>query len=146
MSGATGMQVGVAVAGWRGVLTEPAGQMVWACPHSHPTVTEARQCATRECATPGRGALGWRLRQLRHAAGLSQGQVAEALEWSTSKVSRIEHDRSLPTPRDVRDLTDLYQANPSQRDELLTAARHARAAGSTRHRRRPHDADEDGAR
>lgn len=131
-----GLHATVAVAGWRGVLTDPAGQPVWTCRHTHPTAPEARQCAQRERDVPGLADLGFRLRQLRQAAGLSQAQVAAALECSTSTVSRIETGTVLPTTRDVRDLADLYRADPRERDQLLTAARAGRAARAAWARRR----------
>jgi DNA-binding XRE family transcriptional regulator len=132
--GRDGVHATVAVAGWRGVLTDPTGRTVWTCRHTHLTVPEARECAQRERDVPGLGDLGFRLRQLRQAAGLSQQQAAAALECSTSKVSRIETGETLPTPRDVRDLAGLYGADPPERDALLTAARAARAAWATRRR------------
>jgi len=143
-----GLHVRVAVAGYRGVLADAAGRTVWTCRHAHPTVGQARVCAERERDVPGLSDLGFRLRQLRRAAGLSQQQVAAALECSTSKVSRIETGEILPTTRDVRDLADLYQADPQQRDALVAAARvarPARAAWMLRRQRQRHD-DQDGAR
>jgi DNA-binding XRE family transcriptional regulator len=130
----TGLAVTVAAAGWRGVLTDPAGRTVWTCRHPHPTVDQARQCAQREREVPGLGDLGVRLRQLRQAAGLSQQQAAVELDCSDSKVSRIETGQTLATPRDVRDLAALYQATPQDRDALVAAARAARVAWATRGR------------
>jgi len=114
-----GLHIKVGVAGWRGVLADPAGRTVWTCRHTHLTVAQARECAEQERDVPGLVELGFRLRQLREAAGLSQAQVAAALECSTSKVSRIETGEVLATPRDVRDLADLYRADPQQRDTLV---------------------------
>ena len=48
------------------------------------------------------------LRGLRTARGLTVEQVAERLMFSMSKLSRMETGRSVATPRDVRDLCDLY--------------------------------------
>jgi DNA-binding XRE family transcriptional regulator len=143
-----GLRVKVAVAGWRGVLADAAGRTVWTCRHSHPTVPEARVCAERERDVPGLNDLGYRLRQLRQAAGLSQQRVAAALECSNSKVSRIETGEVLPITRDIRDLADLYRADPQQRDALVAAARPARPARTAwmlRRQRQLHD-DQDGAR
>ncbi len=123
-----GLHVKVDVAGWRGVLADPAGRTVWTCRHSHLTVAQARVCAERERDVPGLADLGYRLRQLRQAAGLSQQQVADALECSTSKVSRIETGEGLASARDIRDLAELYRADPTERDALVTAARAARPA------------------
>jgi transcriptional regulator with XRE-family HTH domain len=78
-----------------------------------------RASAERERQVPGLADLGFRLRELREAAGLSQAQVAQELECSDSKVSRIETGEVLPTPRDVRDLASLYRVAPAERDALV---------------------------
>jgi ribosome-binding protein aMBF1 (putative translation factor) len=143
-----GLRVTVAVAGWRGVLADASGRAVWTCRHTHPTRRQARVCAERERDVPGLADLGHRLRQLRHAARLSQKHVAEALECSTSKVSRIETGEVLPTTRDIRDLAELYRADPRERDALVAAARAARPARTAwmlRRQRQLHH-DQDGAR
>lgn len=49
-----------------------------------------------------REALGWRLRELRHEAGLTGYVLAERLEWPQSKVSKIETGRQTPTESDIR--------------------------------------------
>jgi DNA-binding XRE family transcriptional regulator len=143
-----GLHVTVAVAGYRGVLADAAGQTVWTCRHAHPTRGQPRVCAERERDVPGLADLGYRLRQLRQAAHLSQQHVAAALECSTSKVSRIETGEVLPTTRDIRDLAELYRADPRERDALVAAARAARPARTAwllrRQRQRHHD--QDGAR
>jgi ribosome-binding protein aMBF1 (putative translation factor) len=122
------LQVTVAPAGWPGVLIRPDGHTVWTCRHSHPSTLEARQCAERERQLPGLTDLGFRLRALREAAGLSQAQAAAALECSDSKVSRIETGEVLASTRDVRGLASLYRVAPAERDQLVTAARKGRAA------------------
>jgi transcriptional regulator with XRE-family HTH domain len=144
-----GLHVKVAVAGYRGVLADAAGRTAWTCRHTHLTTPEARQCAVRERDVPGLADLGYRLRQLRQTAGLSKRRVAAALECSTSKVSRIETGEILPSTRDVRDLAELYRADPQQRVALMTAAREgriARAAWAERRRQERQDHDQDGAR
>jgi transcriptional regulator with XRE-family HTH domain len=148
-----GLQVRVGVAGWRGILADPDGRTVWTCPHRHPSVPEASQCAERELQVPGLGHLGARLRQLRQAAGLSQQQAAQALECSTSTVSRLESGQVRASARAVRDLAVLYRADPSERDRLVTVARAGRAAraawsGRRREHREDHPQaqDRDGAR
>jgi transcriptional regulator with XRE-family HTH domain len=73
--------------------------------------------------------MGIELRRLREAAGLTIDQVAEHLECSLSKISRIEKGQVRTTTRDVRDLLELYQAPDEQRDELIQLAREARQAG-----------------
>jgi len=49
-----------------------------------------------------RNELGARLRELRRAAGLNGQQLADALSWPPSKVSKIEHGKQTPTDDDVR--------------------------------------------
>jgi transcriptional regulator with XRE-family HTH domain len=63
---------------------------------------------------------------LRDGAGLTIEQVAEALECSHSKISRIETAQVSPTPRDVRDMVELYGVADDQRGELIALARQAR--------------------
>lgn len=69
------------------------------------------------------------LRRLREAAGLTLERVAEDLEVSDSKISRIETGRVAASPRDVRDMLDLYKITGEQREELLEITRHARQKG-----------------
>jgi transcriptional regulator with XRE-family HTH domain len=69
------------------------------------------------------------LRRLREAAGLTINQVAEALECSSSKISRIETEQVSATPRDVRDMLSLYGVEGQQRDALLQVSREARQKG-----------------
>jgi len=66
------------------------------------------------------------LRRLREAAGLTIEEVAEKLECSASKVSRIETGRVGAGPRDVRDMLGLYGVDSAQVDELVQLAREAR--------------------
>jgi transcriptional regulator with XRE-family HTH domain len=49
-----------------------------------------------------RTALGRRLRDLRQRAGLSGRQLAQALSWPASKVSKLENGRQTPSDDDVR--------------------------------------------
>ncbi len=56
-------------------------------------------------------------------------EVAEHLECSTSKISRIETGRVSVSPRDVRDMLDLYGVPGPQRDSLLQLARESRQKG-----------------
>ncbi len=73
--------------------------------------------------------LGAELRRLREGAGLTIEQVAERLECSISKLSRIETAQVRPTPRDVRDLLDVYGVEDDMREALLQIAREARQRG-----------------
>ena len=52
-----------------------------------------------------RSALGKRLRELRTAAGVTGRQLAEALAWPASKVSKLENGRQTPTTQDIQDWT-----------------------------------------
>lgn len=64
--------------------------------------------------------LGDLLRRLRQSQGLTLAAVAESLEFSESKMSRIEGGRSKISPQDVRRLLDLYEVrNPKQRKYLI---------------------------
>lgn len=72
---------------------------------------------------------GARLRQLREAAGKSLADVAAYLECSAAKVSRIENGRLLARIPDVRNMLDLFEADPSVRDELLALVRESRERG-----------------
>lgn len=73
--------------------------------------------------------LGAELRHIREQAGLTIEEVAGRLECSDSKVSRIETGQVSATPRDVRDMLDLYKVDREQRDALVQIAREARHRG-----------------
>ena len=66
------------------------------------------------------------LRRLREAADLTIEDVAERLECSASKISRIETGRVGVTPRDVRDMLSAYGADPATAEGLVQLARDAR--------------------
>ncbi|MCP2337452.1 helix-turn-helix domain-containing protein [Actinomadura rupiterrae] len=71
--------------------------------------------------------LGSRLRRLRTESGRSLEEVAEALLCSLSKVSRMETGQRVATPRDIRDLCQLYElTDAGTRDELMELSREAR--------------------
>jgi transcriptional regulator with XRE-family HTH domain len=76
--------------------------------------------------TVRRRRLASELRGLREIAGMTIEQVAERMEVSSSKISRIETARGGTPPRDVRDLLDIYGVTGEQRQTLLTIAREAR--------------------
>ncbi|MEU8232439.1 helix-turn-helix transcriptional regulator [Actinoplanes sp. NPDC048967] len=68
------------------------------------------------------------LREARDAAGLTQLQVAEEMEWSLSKVIRIENGDVTIAPNDLRPLLSFYGIKDrKQVSDLLTSARIARA-------------------
>jgi transcriptional regulator with XRE-family HTH domain len=74
--------------------------------------------------TVRRRELGALLRALRAEKGLTVEQVAERLLCSPSKVSRMETGHGAATPRDIRDLCDLYGVtDDAERDRLMTLAR-----------------------
>jgi transcriptional regulator with XRE-family HTH domain len=79
--------------------------------------------------TVRRRRLGAELRRLRESVGLTIEQVAQQLECSDSKISRIETGQVGATPRDVRDMLDIYGAMDQQRDGLVQLAREARQRG-----------------
>jgi transcriptional regulator with XRE-family HTH domain len=73
--------------------------------------------------------LAQELRRLREAAHLRIDEAAAALDVSASKISRIETGRVLVSPRDVRDLLEIYRVPGDQRDGLIQLARDARQKG-----------------
>ena len=78
--------------------------------------------------------LGARLRDLRLAKDLTVGQVAEELLCSPSKISRMENGQRGASPRDVRDLCDVYGvAEPAEREELMALAHGGRQRRAEQH-------------
>lgn len=70
------------------------------------------------------------LKRLREAAGLTQEDVAERLEWHPTKVMRIETGRTAPHPNDVRLMVEVYGlADQDQVTALVKLARDARQQG-----------------
>jgi len=67
------------------------------------------------------------LREARQALGQTQGEVAEAMEWSLSKVQRIEKGDVTVAPNDLRPLLAHLQIHDrGQVDALLQAAKTSR--------------------
>ena len=64
--------------------------------------------------------LAAQLRTLRTDAGFSVEYVAEQLLCSPSKISRLETAQRRASPRDIRDLCDLYQVSSAQREYLTS--------------------------
>ena len=85
--------------------------------------------AAEHSPTVRRRRLALELRRLREAARLTCEEVAEHLECSTSKVSRIETGRVSVSPRDVRDMLDLYGVSAQQGASLVQLARDSRQKG-----------------
>lgn len=67
--------------------------------------------------------IGASLRRLREAAGKSLRDVASALAWDKSRLSRIETGQQNPTVEDVAALLAIYGVTGDDRDELLEAVR-----------------------
>lgn len=83
----------------------------------------------RRSPTIRRRRLGAELRRRREAAGVTIENVAERLECSASKVSRIETGHTTATPRDVRDMLEIYGVRGDECEELVQIAREARQKG-----------------
>ena len=69
--------------------------------------------------TVRRRRLGAELRRYREAAGLTIDHVAERLDCSASKISRLETGQTGASPRDVRDMLALYQVGEQELNELM---------------------------
>ena len=74
--------------------------------------------------TVRRRELGALLRALRTEKGLTVEQAAERLMVSMSKLSRMETGHGIATPRDIRDLCDLYGVtDEAERERMLSSPR-----------------------
>ncbi|MET8157287.1 helix-turn-helix transcriptional regulator [Sphaerisporangium sp. NPDC005289] len=71
------------------------------------------------------------LRQLREESGLTSTEAAKRLEWTPSKLTRIERNEwKLPNVHDIRLLLDLYGVTDRhEREALLILARESRQRG-----------------
>jgi len=93
----------------------------YSCGGGQPSLPEVRSPIVR------RRELGALLRALRNEKGLTVDQVAERLLCSPSKVSRMETGHGVATPRDIRDLCDLYEvADQAERERMMTLARESK--------------------
>ncbi|BCJ33471.1 transcriptional regulator [Actinocatenispora thailandica] len=63
--------------------------------------------------------VGMLLRQYRNAAGLTAQQVADELDCSVSKVTRIELARVPAQRRDVRDMLNMFGVTGEERQEIV---------------------------
>jgi transcriptional regulator with XRE-family HTH domain len=79
--------------------------------------------------TVRRRRLAAELRRLRERAQLTIEDVAEKLECSSSKISRIETGHVGVNPRDARELLRLYGVADDQREALVQLSREARKKG-----------------
>src|SRR5450432_3373734 len=85
--------------------------------------------ASEQSPTVRRRRLALELRSLREAARLTCEEVAEHVECSASKISRIETGRVSVSPRDVRDMLEIYGVSGQERDSLVQLARDSRQKG-----------------
>jgi hypothetical protein len=85
--------------------------------------------AARAVPTVRRRRLAELLRQLRVTADLSVEEASSRLEWSLSKLYRIERADQGVAVGDARDLLDLYGVPADQRGEVLALVREARQRG-----------------
>lgn len=86
--------------------------------------------AVGESPAVARHRLRLALRQGREAAGLTQRQVAESLDWSLSKVNRIEAGEVTVSSTDLQAMLQLFGiSDPAQVKELLGEARASRRRG-----------------
>ncbi|MFL6076934.1 MAG: helix-turn-helix domain-containing protein [Mycobacteriales bacterium] len=69
------------------------------------------------------------LRRLRAASGQTLEEVADYLECSPAKVSRIENGQVTVRIQDAKELLDLYDVAGDQREALLEMVRQARRKG-----------------
>ncbi|GDY69042.1 hypothetical protein SAV14893_084350 [Streptomyces avermitilis] len=80
--------------------------------------------------TVRRRRLGAELRRLRKASDLTSAQVAERLLVSQPKISLLENGHRAISPRDVRDLCELYGVTDRQViDSLMRMARESGQQG-----------------
>ncbi len=69
------------------------------------------------------------LQRLRGISGKTLEEVAEHLECSPAKISRIENNLVAVRIQDARELLDLYEVEDERRESLLTMVREARQKG-----------------
>lgn len=79
--------------------------------------------------TVRRRRLAAELRRLRELTMQTGDDVAGRLNWSPSKISRIETAKTGAKISDVRKLLELYGVEEAQREELVTLAREAELKG-----------------
>ena len=85
----------------------------------------------RSSPTVKRRRLAAELRKARERSGLTIDDVAQRLEWSTAKISRIENAHVTVLPRDVKFLLSTYGLTDSDEawEPLLTLSRESRQKG-----------------
>lgn len=92
-------------------------------------VGEQSGVAERNGSVVRRMQLGRALRELRDAAGLSVEVAAPQLDWSSSKLSRIENGQQAVDVHGVRSMLDLYGAGGERWTELIELTRQTRQKG-----------------
>lgn len=99
-------------------------------------------------------ALGGRLREIRTAAGLTQRDLARLAGWHSSKASRIEHGKQMPSEDDIKQWC-LHSGQPEPVPDLMAMVRaldemwvewRRSLATGTRHRQREQVAFESSTR
>ncbi|MEV5410803.1 DUF5753 domain-containing protein [Thermopolyspora sp. NPDC052614] len=101
------------------------------CATDRATPTPAAGQAVRATGpTMPRLLVGARLRRLREARGIGQGEAAAAIQASLAKIRRMELGRSGFKLRDLRDLLTLYGlTSEAERATLMALARQANVPG-----------------
>jgi transcriptional regulator with XRE-family HTH domain len=79
--------------------------------------------------TVRRRRLGSELRRYREAAGFTIEQVAEHMDCSASKISRLETGQTGSSPHDVREILTLYRVGEPELSELIEVAKETRQRG-----------------
>lgn len=79
--------------------------------------------------TVRRRRLGAELRRYREGSGFTIDHVAERLDCSASKISRLETGQTGASPRDVRDMLTLYHVGEAELEDLMEIARETRQRG-----------------
>jgi transcriptional regulator with XRE-family HTH domain len=92
-------------------------------------LAEVTTLAQRRSPSARAWLLGTQLRRLRSAAALTGDEVATQLQWSASKVSRVETGKIAVSPADLRRLLDLYPVSPPVRERLMGLGRRADQRG-----------------
>lgn len=84
---------------------------------------------TRNGSVVRRLQLGRALRELRETAGLNLEVAAPSLDWSSSKLSRIENGQQAVDVHGVRSMLDLYGVGGERWTELVELTRQSRQKG-----------------
>jgi transcriptional regulator with XRE-family HTH domain len=82
-----------------------------------------------EAPTVRRRRLALELRRLRESARLTCEEAAKKLNFSASKISRVESGRAPVSPRDVYDISVIYGASLEERGQLIRLARDVEKRG-----------------